>query len=523
MLCVAPAGSGKTTTLVARVAWLLGTGSDPACICVLTFNRRAAEELGTRLAEVMAPLGLAPDSVRVRTFHGLGREILVDAGVPVEPLLDRAALLTELFGPALRPVDARLLDDTFSRFKLDRGLTEAGASAVLAARWPVEGPSADPAAGRLLMAFVRYEQLLAERGALDFDDLVVRARAVLDRDSTLLARWRERCGDLLIDEVQDLDRSQLRLAFTLSEPGRSIFLVGDDDQTIYAWRLADVRRVLGLAAELPGLRRFDLETNYRCPAPVVQRAVRLIEHNHERFSKHIRPRPDASGHLLLAPDPADDVARARQLSGLWSHPSDGTRAVLARTNADLTPYAAACLERRLPFRAADDGLLLDDPRLDGLLDAATDLLGSSRPCPLLMTLGQLRERQAPEDDRLVASLLGWAVAYPDLDSLRAAIVAARAWRAAAEGSEAAINLATVHGTKGLEFDDVACIGLDEGRFPSARSLAEAAEPGRTLEEERRLAYVAWTRARRRLILVYDPWASSRFIREAFHAAESVAS
>src|SRR5204863_9283876 len=94
----------------------------------------------------------------------------------------------------------------------------------------------------------------------------------------------------------------------LAAPANRIFLVGDDDQSIYGWRLADVRRVLALGASLPGLRRVDLEVNHRCPAPVVDRAVRLIEHNEERFAKVIRSRDDAPGAVILAPDPADEPA-----------------------------------------------------------------------------------------------------------------------------------------------------------------------------------------------------------------------
>src|SRR5690606_32255139 len=110
-----------------------------------------------------------------------------------------------------------------------------------------------------------YQARLRETNSLDFDDLVARARRELVAHPPLLHRWRMRSAMLLVDEVQDLDRSQLQLALLLAGPAANIFLVGDDDQTIYAWRLADVRRVLGLAAELPGLRRVDLITNYRCP------------------------------------------------------------------------------------------------------------------------------------------------------------------------------------------------------------------------------------------------------------------
>src|SRR5664280_155343 len=228
ILCVAPAGSGKTTTLVARVAWLVGAGeADPASIAAITFNTRAAEEL--------------------------------------------------------------------------------------------------------------------------------------------LARWRSRCAHLLVDEVQDVDASQLRMALLLAAPDNRIFLVGDDDQSIYGWRLADVRRVLGLAGALPGLRRVDLEVNYRCPAPVVAAAVRLVEQNAERFAKRVRPRPDAPGRLAMAPAPPqrDPTAEMRvALRALDDWPVDGgSRAILARTRRELLPAAALSLERGIPFRADGVTLLLEDPRL----------------------------------------------------------------------------------------------------------------------------------------------------------------
>ena len=152
----------------------------------------------------------------------------------------------------------------------------------------------------------------------------------------LLTRWRERCEHLLVDETQDVDRSQLQLALLVAAPANDVFFVGDDDQTIYGWRLADVRRVLGLAGSLPGLRRMDLTVNYRCPASVVERAVRLVAHNGERFVKTIRAGPAAEGRLVLAPDGSDDAVRVRRVFESW--PDDGgTRAILARTNAELLP------------------------------------------------------------------------------------------------------------------------------------------------------------------------------------------
>jgi superfamily I DNA/RNA helicase len=503
VLCVAPAGSGKTTTLVARICWLVATGADPSAITAVTFNKRAADELGERLTTALstfAPDGPVP---RVRTFHALGREILAEAGVPVRNLVDRADVLQRLNrNRVLPPPLLRQLDDGLSRLKLD----------LLADGRPIE--ELDPAAVGLephvIAAYREYEQWLAANDALDFDDLVRRALETLKSDRALLARWRQRCASLLVDEVQDVDRSQLELAVLLAGDQRNIFLVGDDDQTIYAWRLADVRRVLDLAASLPGLRRVDLVTNYRCPRQVVERAVRLVEVNRERFAKQIQPGPMARGELFLLPDMGDELSRARRLLREWylRQGDTGTYAVLARTNAELAPFAAVALELGIAYRAAEDGLLLDDPKLDELL---SELPADGPPAVALARAG--------ERSRLARSLIAWSLPYATAVDVRLAVAETRARRAELRRDDAQLVLATAHGTKGLEFDHVAVIGMDENVFPSRRTIEEHADPDWAMEEERRLAYVAWTRARRSLVLVFDPSAPSPFLREAFSAEE----
>ncbi len=535
--------------------WSLPPARTRRRIAAITFNTRAAEELRARLDPALAPLGVAAGAVRVRTFHALGLEILRDAGLGPElrardPVLRRAC-------PDMDAAARRRLDGAFSRLKLDLGLTAADVAR-------------DPAPGPVARAFLAYEAALAASGGIDFDDLVALALRHLEADTTLLERWRSRCAHLLVDEVQDVDASQLRLALLLAAPANRIFLVGDDDQSIYGWRLADVRRVLGLAAALPGLRRVDLEVNYRCPAPVVAAAVRLVEHNAERFAKRVRPRPGAAGGLILAPtrtarDPAREMAVAARVLDGW--PADGgTRAVLARTRRELLPAAALALERGVPFRADGVTMLLEDPRLDGILAEAAALPAT---IPHLLRLGRAavaltREGRRPaggaaisgrrplgkptrrspaswtavaprrrgpapppdanlddpgDDDPpladLLAAVLAWATAQPTLEALTAAVHHARARLVALREAEPQLILATAHATKGLEFDHVLVVGMSEGRFPSPRSLADAGDPARALEEERRLAYVAWTRARRTLALVYEPDAPSRFLLEAF--------
>ena len=181
VLVVAPAGSGKTTTLVARVAWLVDGGVDPGSIAVVAFNKKAAEELTERLDAALAPLGAPPGAVRVRTFHALGREILRDAGVAVEPLIDRDELLRSLI-PESTAADRARLDLAFSRFKLDL-------------RVSADDVAGDPAPGPIARTFIAYEGAVRGSGGVDFDDLVVRAVRCLQDDPALLARWRRPGGN----------------------------------------------------------------------------------------------------------------------------------------------------------------------------------------------------------------------------------------------------------------------------------------------------------------------------------------
>jgi superfamily I DNA/RNA helicase len=258
--------------------------------------------------------------------------------------------------------------------------------------------------------------------------------------------------------------------------------------------------------------------NYRCPPHVVKRAVRLVAHNSERFAKSIRAGPAASGRLILAPDATDETVRLERAIRTWPA-DDSTRAVLARTNLELLPAIVVALRLELPFRAPRIELLLDSPLVDDLLHDATEVARDREP--LLITLGRVRHARA--DDRvagpIATALLGWAVGYADLEAFSAAIADTRMALADLRRDDAPLTLATAHATKGLEFDHVIVLGMEAGRFPSARAVSQADDPVRAYEEERRLAYVAWTRPRRSLTLLYDPTVPSPFLLEAFSADE----
>jgi len=180
----------------------------------------------------------------------------------------------------------------------------------------------------------------------------------------------------------------------------------------------------------------------------------------------------------------------------------------------------------IAFSAEEHGLLVDDPRVERILGMAEE---AAEPADHpLAAIARLRTNASvggvpgAPTHRVFSSLLTWAAPFLSLGELRQAIAETRRRLAVLHREDAPLVLATVHGTKGLEFEHVAVVGLDEGRFPNRRSLEESGDPARALEEERRLAYVAWTRAKRTLILVYDPGAPSPFLREAFSEAELVA-
>ncbi|MGZ6255720.1 MAG: ATP-dependent helicase [Candidatus Limnocylindria bacterium] len=513
---IAPAGSGKTTTLIARLGVLLTRGVTAERIAVVTFNRAAAEELSARIASRLGPLIPGADRVEVRTLHALARQVLLDAGEPVHLVADRLPLLRA----ARRRVVAGLGPDA-------PPVPDVAALDTLLSAWKVEGRPPPEVARRPLAIF---NDLLSARGALDFDDLVVRAVALLELDESLRRRWQARFSHLAVDEFQDVDAAQLRLVRILAEPEQNLFVVGDDDQTIYAWRLADVRRILGFGELYPDARRVQLATNYRCPPPVVAASGRLIGANAERFEKRIDATPGRRSEptaIMMMSSAGRDWAD--RLSAMAASEAQGGRrcCILARTRAELTPVALALLRADQPHATSLATPLEADP-VRALLDDARRLPPAEPPFRALLRLRAAHGwRRADGDDALgdddhaaIDALLGWAAAFARLDRFLAAgdEVLTRLMRL--RDPAALIELVTVHGAKGREWPTVVVIGFEEDRFPNRRALLGALDRVRAVEEERRLAYVALTRATQRLVLAFDPGRPSRFLEEMGYSPTS---
>ncbi len=513
---IAPAGSGKTTTLIARLGVLLSRGVAPERIAVVTFNREAASELSTRIASRLGPRMPGAEAIEVRTLHALARQVLLDAGVGVHLVADRLPLLRA----ARRRVSA-------GRWPDEPVVPDAATLDTLLSAWKVERRTPPDEAAPALAAFA---DLLAARGALDFDDLVVRAVELLERDPALRSRWQARFSHLAVDEFQDVDAAQLRLVCLLAEPEQNLFVVGDDDQTIYAWRLADVRRILGFSTLYPAAKRVQLATNYRCPPPVVAASRRLIGTNLERFEKRIEPSPSRSGEAgsvvmlrAVEPDWADRVAALAAAEAA----SAGGCCILARTRAELTPVALALLRAECRHATTLATPLEWEP-VRALLEAARRLPATDPPFASLVRLRAMRGwRRGDGDDALgdddhaaIDALLGWAAAFARLDLFLATGDRMLERLTALRDPAAPIELVTVHGAKGREWPTVIVIGFEEERFPNRRALLGAADPQRAVEEERRLGYVALTRATRRLVLAFDPARPSRFLEEMGYSPTS---
>jgi DNA helicase-2/ATP-dependent DNA helicase PcrA len=513
-LIIAPAGSGKTTTLVARLGVLLQRGVRPDRICVVTFNRDAAIELSGRIGSRLASHVAGAETIEVRTLHAMARQVLLDAGRSVQLARDRLPLLRAARRRALAEL-SRAASDQLTPEPPDVAALDTIVSAL-----KIEGRAPPAEAEGAVRAFTA---LMEVRGLIDFDDLVVGAVDALERDAALRLRWQSRFTHVCVDEFQDVDAAQLRLVRLLAEPQRNLFVVGDDDQTIYAWRLADVRRILSFEAAYPAARRVQLATNYRCPAPVVAISRRLIGINRERFEKRIYAAPAA----IATPDAVLSSSTAARdwpdrMAQLAADEARQGRTVcfLARTRSELGPMLLALARAGEPHTTTVPAAVQAEP-VQHLVAAARKLPGHLAPFAALLTLrGGLGWRRADGSDALsdddhaaLDALLGWAVGIARLDRFLELHDRALARLETLRQPNSLIELVTVHGAKGREWQTVVVLGMEEERFPNRRALVGADWPERALEEERRLAYVAVTRATRRLILAFDPSRPSRFLGE----------
>jgi uncharacterized protein (TIGR00375 family) len=535
LLIVAGPGTGKTRTLVERVARLVRTRvAEPAEITAITFTRKAATELRERLARM---LGARADGVSVQTFHALGLDLLrahaAAAGLPPHfAILDEAGrhvLLTQ--------VHAETGECALSPARV--------AGAISAAKAALVAPA--DAAPELVAIYAAYEKALASAGAVDFDDLVARAVRLLETDEVALTSARRRCRYLLVDEYQDINAAQYRLVRLLAPAGPSTNLcaVGDPDQAIYGFRGSDPSYFGRFASDYPGARTLTLARNYRSVASIVRLATAVIERAPGRAPRPLRPLA-ARGNRVLRQVLADERAEAdfiaaeieAQVAGTSFLSMDAGRAVqgqglafhqiavLVRLSAQADAIEEALDRNGIPFHRRGDDAFASRPQVADILAKLrryVDDMGTLAgfPCPPAMvrrpagreqssptphaTSQPAQAQLAPVAD-LLATLVPDAAADPRclraLDLLRAFAVPFGT-DAAAFLSETDLQylpqkvaLLTLHASKGLEFPLVFIAGCEDGILPLRLPWLPPAD----VEEECRLLYVGMTRAQQRLIL-----------------------
>lgn len=598
---IAPAGSGKTTVLIERVRVLLRRGVPAERILATTFNRDAGLELKERLAKA------GVRSVEARTFHSLGLRIMREEGIvrPGEPRQLSLSQWKRLCTLAMREtgtwVDPGQARAAVGEIKLGLLTTPE--------EFATEHAGVFPDGATIASIYALYERDQADRGVNDFDDMVMLAVRALREDDGVRRRWQGRFSHVLVDEYQDIEPAQELLVRILAAPQDELFCVGDDDQTLYGFRRASVRRMIDLDHAYPGLERVALAHNYRCPPAVVAASRQLIDHNRVRFPKAIEPAPgrcDRRGAIELRESDTQTEGAAGVATTLAGH-QRGEIVVLARTTNLLRTVALACAAEGVkisaPARVFESSgarqtieaylRLCADPRHAQADDIATvcrrpnrglpyetearvaellragfsfteslaglpaseyqrsrldqagrvlDLLAGMTEAPrfvrYLRSAGGLDEYFSEHEDafgdieQIDIEVLGQAeieaaemsvAAYSELLAARAEAV--REIRDDAHG----IELATIHGAKGRQWPRVELFACEEAQLPHRRALdvtdAERAA-GEGEEAERRLAYVAFTRAQQQLVITTSVSSASRFLTEAglspkqpYHPAE----
>jgi DNA helicase-2/ATP-dependent DNA helicase PcrA len=355
MRVLAPAGSGKTKTLVNRICNLVNEGVDVETILPLAFNKKAAAEMNIRLEQKRI------GCVRARTFHSLGYEIVRRGSRLVFSPETESRQMRELLREAFQAIDPvlSLNDDEFFR---SAGATLSRAKMDLL---PPERMALSLNGSALSFApvFNRFLELQETRGFMNFDDMIYFAVKILIDNDALRKEYQEGCKYILVDEFQDLNQAQILLLQLLALPENNLFVVGDDDQLIYGWRGACVRSIIDFPRLHPCARECVLSTNYRSSSRIIAHAGWLILRNKERVPKSVLPREGAPpggfdielrAGLWEQAQAAAEWIKRRDDAGLW-----GENAVLFRYNALQFAMAIALDRIDIPHTAVDPGRLFD--------------------------------------------------------------------------------------------------------------------------------------------------------------------
>jgi len=614
VLVLAGAGTGKTRVLTTRLAHILMQNrAGPGEVLAVTFTNKAAREMKERVSRLV---GRPVEGWWVGTFHAIGARLLRAhaEAVGLSPQFtildadDQVRLLKQLIEAENlddKRWPARVLMGVIQRWK-DRALTPDKVSAA---------DAGDLAGGKLVELYRDYQERLKTLNAADFGDLLLHNLTIFAENPEVLAEYQDRFQYILVDEYQDTNVSQYLWLRLLAQKHRNIACVGDDDQSIYAWRGAEVGNILRFEEDFPGAKIVRLEQNYRSTGPILGAASGLITKNEGRLGKTLWTEAEG-GERVTVRGVWDGEEEARVVSDriedIQRKGHDGAAiplnqiAILVRAGFQTREFEERFLTLGLPYRVVggprfyerqelrdalaylriiqqpDDDLaferIINKPKR-GIGNTTVKMLhvvargaGTSlyRAAAQLVTTDELRPSTRSSLGGVISDFERWRALNGDgrdglphselaemvldesgytemlmndkapeapgrLENLKELIVAMEEFENLAgflehvslvmENTEAAgsdlVNIMTLHSAKGLEFDTVFLPGWEEGLFPHQRNMDENGLAG--LEEERRLAYVGLTRAKREATVlfaanrrVHGQWQSSipsRFVDE----------
>ena len=409
LLVLAGAGSGKTRVLTTRIAHLLEEyGVDPKAILAVTFTNKAAGEMRERVRRLV---GREPAGMWIGTFHAIGARILRRHA----PRLGWSPNFTIYDADqALREVK-RAMERVGLSTK--RWHPNAVHSAISAAKNQLIGPSeyeetaGDAFARAVAQVYPQYQAALREQNAFDFDDLLVMPVELFQACEDVLEEYRRRFQFLLVDEYQDTNRAQYRFLQLLAREHGNLMVVGDDDQSIYGWRGADIRNILDFEKDFPDARVIRLERNYRSTARILEAANRVIAENSRRKGKTLRTDAPPGERLTLV-EAADERDEAEWIADeiearLAENPERSLRdfVILYRTNAQSRALEDALRRRHLPYQIVGGTRFYERREIQDLL-AYLRLISNPRDAGAFDRIVNYPRRGIGEQTK--AKLMAWA-------------------------------------------------------------------------------------------------------------------
>ena len=588
MMVLAGPGSGKTSVIVERTAYMTGEGKIPSSsVLVVTFSRAAAVEMKERFLKFT---GQSSTQVTFGTFHGVFYGILKQA----YNLTSANILSEEEKNGILRELALNFGGELASEGDFTEEIAKE-ISMVKGNRISLEHYYSSCCPDEVFrQIYGAYGNMLRERRKLDFDDMLLSCYELFDKRKDILRAWQQKFRYILVDEFQDINQLQYDIVRLLAEPENNLFIVGDDDQSIYHFRGARPEIMLNFTKDYPGAEKVVLDVNYRCSKRILDSAMKVIGRNKTRFQKELStPNPEGEPvRLCEYANPREEYlsVTAELRKRLEQGENLENTAVLLRTNQEAEGLIAALMERQIPFTMKEKlpnlfqhwicrNLLAYMRFAQGERSRKLFLEIMNRPNRYIsrdavvsgreISFEQLRDFYKDKDwmcDRLTTMethlrILKGLPPYAAINFIRKGMGyeeylqeyalyrkikpeelgeildrlsesakgmnTLKEWEEyiedytrkleeqAGKQKKEGVQILTLHGAKGLEFDRVYILNVNEGSIPYRKAVLAPA-----VEEERRLFYVGMTRARKFLTLCYvkkqyekerEP---SRFLKEA---------